>query len=117
MPFSNQFNHHTGIGRDSVAALALLDWLVSSIILGFCGIDCQMNMEWYCIWQENNNSSLFLKDVVNVISDGFLFEGDVLILDNVAISPRGKNNVSANWRCLRHGIALPFLPIHLPEPN
>jgi hypothetical protein len=48
-------------------------------------MDYWTNAVWYRIRRENNDSQSFMDDVVMDAVDGFLIEGDVLVLDNAAI--------------------------------
>jgi hypothetical protein len=48
-------------------------------------MDHRTNALWYCIQWESNDTAAFLDDVIEAISDGFLVEGDVLVLDNATI--------------------------------
>ncbi len=56
-------------------------------------MDYRMNAVWYRIRRENNNSQSFMDDVMDAIVDGFLVEGDVLVLDNAAIHTGGENDM------------------------
>ncbi len=58
-----------------------------------------------------------MDDVIAAIVDGFLKEGDVLVLDNAPIHTGGENDTMADWLWSRFGIFVAFLPTRSPELN
>jgi hypothetical protein len=67
--------------------------------------------------RENNDSQSFMDNVMDAIVDGFLVEGDVLVLDNAAIHTGGENDTMADWLWSRFDISVAFLPTRSPELN
>ena len=81
-------------------------------------MDYRTNAVWYRIRRENNDSQLFMGNVVmDAIVDRFLVKGDVLELDNAAIHTGGENDTMADWLWSRFGIFVAFLPTRSPELN
>jgi hypothetical protein len=80
-------------------------------------MDRRTNALWYRIRRESNDSAAFLDDVIEAIVDGFLVEGDVLVLDNATIHTGKENDAMADWSWERHGIFFAFLPTRSPELN
>ena len=93
------------------------DFRNSHSITGFCGMDSRTNAVWYRIRRETNNSDSFSEDVMDAIVEGFLSEGDILVLDNAAIHTGGENNTLVDWMWSRHGIFVAFLLTRSPELN
>ena len=64
-----------------------------------------------------NDLAAFLDNVIEAIVDGFLVEGDVLVLDNATIHTGKANDAMVDWLWERHGIFVAFLPTWSPELN
>ena len=59
----------------------------------------------------------FFDDILETITDGFLVEGDILVLDNAPIHTGRDNEELAEWLWSRYGVFLSFLPTRSPELN
>ncbi len=61
------------------------DWQNSYTIIGFCGIAPDTKAFSYVLRDGMNNAAEFSETVIRMVATVFLWQGDVLVLDNAAI--------------------------------
>jgi len=65
--------------------LVYSDWRNSYTIIGFCGIAPDTKAFSYVLRDGMNNAAVFSKTVIRMVATGFLWQRDVLVLDNAVI--------------------------------
>ncbi len=82
----------------------------------------------FALWAKNNqttlklcngmnNTAVFSETVIRMVATGFLWQGDVLILDNAAIHHYRESTTLGDYLWYKHGILITFLPTCAPELN
>jgi len=61
------------------------DWRNTYTIIGFYGITPDTKAFLYVLHDGMNNAAVFSETVSRMVATGFLWQGDVLVLDNAAI--------------------------------
>ncbi len=64
-----------------------------------------------------NNAAVFSETVIRIVATGFLWQGDVLNLDNAAIHHYRESTTLGDYLWYEHGILITFLPTCAPELN
>jgi hypothetical protein len=64
-----------------------------------------------------NNAAVFSETVIRIVATGFLWQGDVLVLDNAAIHHYQESTTLGDYLWYEHGILITFLPTQAPESS
>ena len=81
-------------------------------IVGFCGTNRNLPPLLFCVHDKKNDLHSFSTAIVQAIAEDFLWQCNVLALDNAAIHSQGESTELVNWLWEEHGAAALFLPTH-----